>query len=157
MTDQQLRDEVITLLLAGHQTTALTLSWTWYLLAQYLEVKRRLHQELDAVLGGRLPTAGDQPKLPYADKVIREGSTTLSTRMVDWPDGQSNPTVTPHQTTNGGMFFAKGTPDLMQSLPAFQRRHTSSFCSAESPNRLPCFINTTFENGFIPDGVASTV
>ncbi len=72
MTDQQLRDEVITLLLAGHETTALTLSWTWYLLAQYLEVKRRLHQELDPVLGGRLPTAGDQPKLPYADKVIRE-------------------------------------------------------------------------------------
>jgi hypothetical protein len=41
--------------------------------------------------------------------------------------------------------------------PAFQRRHTASFCSAESPNRFPCFINTTLKNGFVPDGVASTV
>ena len=41
--------------------------------------------------------------------------------------------------------------------PAFQRRHTSLFCAAESPNRFPALINTTFENSFIPDGVASTV
>lgn len=72
MTDQQLRDEVITLLLAGHETTALTLSWTWYLLAQHPEIERRLHEELDFKLGGRLPTADDLAKLPYADKVIRE-------------------------------------------------------------------------------------
>ena len=72
MTDQQLRDEVITLLLAGHETTALTLSWTWYLLAQHPEVEKRLHDELDAVLGGRLPTANDLAKLPYTDNVIRE-------------------------------------------------------------------------------------
>jgi hypothetical protein len=53
--------------------------------------------------------------------------------------------------------LAKSAPDLMQRLPAFQRRQTSIFCSAERPNRFPCFINTTFENSFIPDGVASTV
>jgi cytochrome P450 len=72
MTDQQLRDEVITLLLAGHETTALTLSWAWYLLIQHPEVEKRLHEELDVALGGRLPTAGDLAKLPYTDKVIRE-------------------------------------------------------------------------------------
>jgi cytochrome P450 len=72
MTDQQLRDEVITLLLAGHETTALTLSWTWYLLAQHPAVEKRLHEELDTVLGGRLPTAGGLANLTYADKVIRE-------------------------------------------------------------------------------------
>jgi cytochrome P450 len=72
MTDQQLRDEVITLLLAGHETTALTLTWTWYLLAQHPAVEKRLHEELDAALCGRLPTAGDLAKLPYADKVIHE-------------------------------------------------------------------------------------
>lgn len=72
MSDQQLRDEVITLLLAGHETTALTLSWTWYLLAQHQEVEKRLHEELDVALGGRLPTASDLANLPYADKVIRE-------------------------------------------------------------------------------------
>lgn len=72
MSDQQLRDEVITLLLAGHETTALNLSWTWYLLAQNPEVEEKLHAELDAVLAGRLPSAADLPKLQYTDRVIRE-------------------------------------------------------------------------------------
>lgn len=72
MSDQQLRDEVITLLLAGHETTALNLSWTWFLLAQHPEVEEKLRAELDAVLGGRLPGAADLPKLQYTDRVIRE-------------------------------------------------------------------------------------
>jgi cytochrome P450 len=72
MSDQQLRDEVITLLLAGHETTALNLSWTWYLLAQHPDVEEKLHAELDAVLAGRLPSASDLPKLQYTDRVIRE-------------------------------------------------------------------------------------
>jgi cytochrome P450 len=72
MSDQQLRDEVITLLLAGHETTALNLSWTWYLLAQHPEVEKKLHAELDAVLGDRPPRAADLPKLQYTDKVLRE-------------------------------------------------------------------------------------
>lgn len=72
MSDQQLRDEVITLLLAGHETTALNLSWTWYLLSQHPEVEAKLHAELDAVLGGRMPCAADIPRLPYTDRVIRE-------------------------------------------------------------------------------------
>jgi cytochrome P450 len=72
MSDQQLRDEVITLLLAGHETTALNLSWTWYLLAQHPEIEDKLHAELDAVLGGRAPTAADLPKLQYTDRIIRE-------------------------------------------------------------------------------------
>jgi cytochrome P450 len=72
MSDQQLRDEVITLLLAGHETTALNLSWSWYLLAQNPEVEQKLHAELDAVLGTRPPTVSDLPKLQYTDRVIRE-------------------------------------------------------------------------------------
>jgi cytochrome P450 len=72
MSDQQLRDEVITLLLAGHETTALNLSWTWFLLAQHPEMEEKLLAELDAVLGGRAPSAADLPKLQYTDRVIRE-------------------------------------------------------------------------------------
>jgi cytochrome P450 len=72
MSDQQLRDEVITLLLAGHETTALNLSWTWYLLAQHPEVEQKLHTELDSVLGGRPPRASDLAKLQYTDRIIRE-------------------------------------------------------------------------------------
>jgi cytochrome P450 len=72
MTDQQLRDEVITLLLAGHETTALNLSWTWYLLARDPRVEEQLHAEVDAVIGGRRPTMSDLQSLPYADRVLRE-------------------------------------------------------------------------------------
>jgi cytochrome P450 len=72
MTDKQLRDETITLFLAGHETTASTLSWTWWLLAQNPAVEAKLHAELDAVLGGRVPSLHDLPNLPYTGHVITE-------------------------------------------------------------------------------------
>src|SRR6266513_2646706 len=72
MTDQQLRDEAITLFLAGHETTASTLSWTWWLLAQNPEVEAKLHAELDAVLGNRAPSLDDLPRLAYTGHVITE-------------------------------------------------------------------------------------
>ena len=72
MTDKQLRDEVMTFLLAGHETTALALSWTWHLLGQNLEVQRALHRELDRALGGRAPAFADLPALAYAERVIKE-------------------------------------------------------------------------------------
>jgi cytochrome P450 len=72
MSDRQLRDEVMTLFLAGHETTALTLSWAWYLLAQNPEVEKNFHAELDQVLGGRLPTVADMPLLQYTEKIAKE-------------------------------------------------------------------------------------
>lgn len=72
MTDQQLRDECMTLFLAGHETTALTLSWAWYLLAQSPGAEATLHAELDSVLAGRLPTMEDVPKLRFAEAVVTE-------------------------------------------------------------------------------------
>ena len=72
MTDKQLRDEVLTLFLAGHDTTALTLTWTLYLLAQHPDVEARLRAELEAVLGNRPATAADKPNLKYAEQVIHE-------------------------------------------------------------------------------------
>ena len=72
MTDKQLRDETITLFLAGHETTASTLSWTWWLLAQNPAVEAKLHAELDALLQGRTPSLDDLPKLSYTANVITE-------------------------------------------------------------------------------------
>jgi cytochrome P450 len=72
MTDKQLRDEAITLFLAGHETTASTLSWTWWLLAQSPAVEAKLHEELEAVLGDRAPSLDDLPKLSYTGHVITE-------------------------------------------------------------------------------------
>ncbi len=72
MSDAQLRDEVMTILLAGHETTAVALSWTWYLLACHQQIERKLHAELDEVLGGRTPRVEDLPDLPYTRMVIDE-------------------------------------------------------------------------------------
>ena len=72
MTDRQLRDEVMTLFLAGHETTANLLSWTWYLLATHPEVEARVVSELDVVLAGRLPSAADVPHLAYTEQVLLE-------------------------------------------------------------------------------------
>ncbi|GAB4207713.1 MAG: cytochrome P450 [Roseiflexaceae bacterium] len=72
MDDRQLRDEVATLLLAGHETTATTLTWAFHLLGTNPAVEARLHAELDTVLGGRLPGMDDLPQLPYTRMVIDE-------------------------------------------------------------------------------------
>ena len=72
MTDQQVRDEVMTLLLAGHETTATLLIWTWYLLSQHPEVEDRLHTELDEVLAGQLPTVEHLPRLSYTRMILEE-------------------------------------------------------------------------------------
>ncbi|MFZ0414683.1 MAG: cytochrome P450 [Candidatus Acidiferrales bacterium] len=72
MTPRQLRDETMTLFLAGHETTALTLSWTWYLLAQNPAAETRLHEELVRVLAGRPPQPEDCESLPYLAALIHE-------------------------------------------------------------------------------------
>ena len=72
MTDQQVRDEALTLFLAGHETTANALTWTWYLLSQNPDCERRLHAELDEVLQGRPPQATDLPALRYTEMVLAE-------------------------------------------------------------------------------------
>ena len=72
MTDVQLRDEAMTLFLAGHETTANALTWTWYLLSRHAEVEARLHEEVDRVLGGRRATADDLAALPYTRMVLSE-------------------------------------------------------------------------------------
>lgn len=72
MTDQQVRDEAITLFLAGHETTANALAWTWYLLAKHPQVEDQLHKEVDKVLASRLPTVDDLPALTYTRMVFAE-------------------------------------------------------------------------------------
>lgn len=72
MSERQLRDEVLTIFFAGHETTAQALTWAWYLLSQHPAAERRLHTELATVLGGRAPTAQDLPGLTYTRMVIEE-------------------------------------------------------------------------------------
>jgi cytochrome P450 len=72
MTDRQLRDEAMTIFLAGHETTANALTWAWYLLSQHPEVEAKMHAEIDSALGGNLPTAEDMAKLRYTEMVFAE-------------------------------------------------------------------------------------
>lgn len=106
MDDQQLRDEVVTLFVAGHETTSNALTWTWLLLAQHPEVAAQLHAELDAVLGseqGRLPTLADLPRLPYTLQVIKE-----SMRLYP-PVWVLNTRTASEDTTIGEYKIPKGT------------------------------------------------
>jgi cytochrome P450 len=102
MTTQQLRDEALTLFLAGHETTASTLSWTWLLLAQNQRVEQKLHTELDSVLGGRAPTLEDIPRLPYTNHVLSE-----SLRL--YPPAWAMARLAVEDHTLGGYPVPKGT------------------------------------------------
>jgi cytochrome P450 len=72
MTDRQLRDEVITIFVAGHETTAVLLAWLFHALAQHAAVQEQLYAEVDQVLNGRLPGLADLPTMPYLRMVIDE-------------------------------------------------------------------------------------
>jgi cytochrome P450 len=72
MSDVQLRDEVMTLFLAGHETTAIALSWACYLIAQHRDVEAKIAEELRTVLAGRVPNPDDLPKLRYTEMVLKE-------------------------------------------------------------------------------------
>jgi cytochrome P450 len=111
MSDKQLRDEVVTFLVAGHETTALALTWAWHLLAHHPEPEERLHAEVDAVLNGRTPTVADLAALPYARMVLEESmrlyppvwATARETRAADQIGGMAVParatiTLSPYVT-----------------------------------------------------------
>ena len=106
MTDRQLRDECITLILAGHETTANTLTWTWYLLSQNPQAERCLHAELDSVLGGRLPAPEDVERLRYTEMVLAE-----SLRLYPPAWGVARKSLEEHAI--GGYTLPKGALILM--------------------------------------------
>jgi cytochrome P450 len=108
MTDRQLRDECMTLFLAGHETTASTLAWTWLLLSQNPQVEAKLHAELDTVLAGRVPSLADMPKLPYTENIIHEA---LRLYPPGWMVGRE----AIERTELGGYPVPKGTTIFMTS------------------------------------------
>lgn len=101
LSDQELRDEALTIFAAGHETTANALAWTWYLLAIHPEAKARFHEELDRVLQGRTPNADDLPHLPYTRALFEE-----SLRL--YPPAPAVQRKASTQTTVGGMSLPEG-------------------------------------------------
>src|SRR5262245_12001183 len=106
MTDRQLRDEVMTLFLAGHETTANLLSWTWYLLAKNPDVEAKVRHELESVLAGRPATAADVPNLPYTEQVLLE-----SMRL--YPPAYAMGRESIEECTIGGFRLPAGTTVIM--------------------------------------------
>src|SRR5262249_32648140 len=102
MTDGQLRDEAMTPFLAGHETTALALTWTGYLLAQHPEAEEKLRAELAAALGGRAPAVADLPRLVFTERVVLE-----SMRL--YPPAYAFGREALHDTEIGGYPVRKGT------------------------------------------------
>ena len=117
LTDEQIRDELATLFVAGHETTGGALTWTLYLLARHPEVEATLHGELDRVLQGRPPTVADVPRLPYTEMVVAE-----SLRM--YPPGWTLLRQTVHETQVGGYTLP---PDTYVFLSAWVIHHDARF------------------------------
>jgi cytochrome P450 len=118
MTDRQLRDEVVTLFAAGHETTSNALTWTWYLLSQHPKVEAKLHEELDRVLAGASPTLADLRDLPYTLMVIKE-----SMRLYP-PAWVLNGRTALEDVEIGGYTLPKGSrifisPYMMHRLPQY--------------------------------------
>jgi cytochrome P450 len=140
MTDQQVRDEAMTIFLAGHETTANALAWTWYLLSASPDVEARLHEEVDRVLGGRLPTLADLPNLPYVEQVVTEAMRLYPPAWIvgrraidDYPvrdylvPARGIVVVSPYLMQRDARFFAeperfrpeRWTPEFKATLPPF--------------------------------------
>lgn len=105
MSEQQVRDEVMTIFLAGHETTANALVWTWYLLAQNPAVADRLRAELDGVLGGRSPRLGDLPQLLYTEAVILESMRVLPPVWSFGREAITDVTIGTHHLKPGAAVF----------------------------------------------------
>ncbi len=133
MTDRQVRNEAMTIFLAGHETTANNLIWTWYLLSQNPDAEARLHDELDTVLGGQVPTLSALQQLPYTAMVIRE-----SMRLYPPAWGFGREAVADVEI--GGYTVKKGVPIFI--LPYLIHRDARWF---EQPE---CFLPERFAAGY---------
>lgn len=138
MSDLELRDEIVTLLLAGHETTAATLSWVWYLLALNPEAETTLHAELDSVLAGRAPTAEDVPNLPYTDHVIQEALRLYPPawgmpRQAVEEDELSGYKIPPGAVLNLCTWVTHRRPDLWEHPERFDPDRFSPERSADRP------------------------
>jgi len=148
MTDRQLRDECVTLLLAGHETTALALSWACYLLAQHREAQESLHAELDRVLGGRPPSLEDLVRLPYTEAVVRE-----ALRL--YPPAWLMPRLATEDLEIHGYRIAKGTSVVMSQWIVHRdprwfadpERFNPGRWSEEFARKLPRFAYFPFGGG----------
>jgi cytochrome P450 len=151
MDDKLLRDEIITLLLAGHETSANALAWTWYSLTQHPEVEERLHTELDQILAGRIPTMEDLPQLRYTRMVLEEALRLypppwLLMRRAIQDDEIGGYYIPAKSSLLWSTYFSHRHPDFWEKPEHFYPDHFSEELSAKRPR-----------HAFIPFGIGPRI
>lgn len=146
MTDKQLRDEVMTLFFAGHESTASLLTWTFYLLAKHPTVAERLQTELQTVLNGRTPTVADLRNLRFANQVILEALRLL-------PPIWGTVREATEEVELGGYRFAKGTNFIVSQYVSHRDPKYFTDPTAFQPERWTAeFTQTLPEYAYFPFG-----
>jgi cytochrome P450 len=148
LTDQEVRDEAITILLAGHETTANALTWTLYLLSQNPAAATKLHAELDAVLGGRSPVPGDYPRLTCTRRVLTESMRLFPPAWIIGRRAIAEYTIGEHRLPPRAIVFM--SPYVMQRDARFfhaPERFDPDRWTPEFESRLPKFAYFPFGGG----------
>lgn len=146
LSNQQLRDEVMTMFLAGHETTANTLSWAWYLLGQHPNEQRRLRDEVDTVLNGRPPTPADVPRLVHCERIVREAMRLYPPAFVIGRRSEEDCTIGDH-------FIPAMTNVLMSQWVVHRDERWFSDPSEFQPDRWTAdFIHTLPKYAYFPFG-----
>ena len=151
MSDQQLRDEVMTMFLAGHETTANALTWTWWLLHDHPEVAARLRQEADDVLGGCTATFEDLPRLEYTERVIKE---SMRVRPPVWMTSRS---VNDDDEIDG---FRIPAGSRVLICPYFTHRHPELWPDPDrfDPDRFaPELVKARPKHAYLPFGAGPRI
>ncbi len=149
MSDDEVRDQLVTLFVAGHETTSNALTWTWYLLSQHAEDETRLHTEVDAALGGRPPALADLPRLPYTLRIIKEAMRLYPPAwVVNVRRAAADTTLGPYAVKRGDQLWL--SPFVMHRRPAYfpdPERFDPDRWTPERERALPRFAYMPFGGG----------
>jgi cytochrome P450 len=149
MSDAEVRDQLLTLFVAGHETTSNALMWAWFLLAQHPEQEARLHAEVDAVLGDRPPALADLPHLPYTLRVIKEAMRLYPPAWVlNVRRAAADTTLGPYPVRRGDRLWL--SPFAMHRRPAFYpdpERFDPDRWTPERERALPKYAYMPFGGG----------
>jgi enediyne biosynthesis protein E7 len=148
MSDEELHDELISLIFAGHETVSVCLTWTWYLLSQDAEVTRRLRAEVDEVLGGRTPTLDDVKRMQYTWQVLQE-----ALRL--YPPIWLIPRTPLEDDEIDGYRLRAGTRTMLFVCPYVTHRHTDFYDNPEAfdPDRVaPAVTGNWHRFQYLPFG-----
>jgi cytochrome P450 len=149
MSDDEVRDQLVTLFVAGHETTSNALTWTWYLLSQNPTVEARLHEEVDAALGDRPPALPDLPHLPYTMQVLKESMRLYPPAwVVNVRRAAADTTLGPYAVRRGDQLWL--SPFVMHRRPAFfpdPERFDPDRWTPERERALPKFAYMPFGGG----------